>query len=218
MLTLYAASAAPLEEKRLYERAYGFASPARRAKADAYLYAEDKTMSLAAEVLLRRGLRDAGTADVELTYGEYGKPYLAGGGTFFSLAHSGGWALCTVADREVGCDVELMRPVGLKVAERFFDPAEFAEISASPDPLTLFFRCWTIKESYMKATGLGMNLLPGDFRIVFSPEIRVEPPPEGRSFGFREFTDIPGCAAALCAEGGCGDAELRIIDLAEELE
>ncbi len=34
------------------------------------------------------------------------------------------------------------------------------------DPLERFFRLWTLKESVMKATGLGMNLPPGSFEVL----------------------------------------------------
>lgn len=48
-------------------------------------------------------------AGIELEIGEYGKPRLRGGPRF-NLSHSEGIALVAVCDREVGVDVEAVKP------------------------------------------------------------------------------------------------------------
>lgn len=81
----------------------------------------------------------------------------------FNLSHTDGLVVCLVScDREVGVDVESTSRThrGLDVAERYFSPREAATLratraSAQPDR---FLQFWTLKESYIKARGLGLAI------------------------------------------------------------
>ena len=77
----------------------------------------------------------------------------------------------------------------------------------------LFFRYWTLKESFLKATGLGMKLPMDEFQIRLGTDIDVIQSVDSRRYTFREYDDLPGCRCALCAAGDCRDTELRIVDL-----
>lgn len=218
---LYAADVTPLADPELYALAYTAASPARREKTDRFRFAKDRQLSLGAEALLRHALRCAGlgAASMDFDYGPEKKPYLRSGGIFFNLSHSGIWALCAAAGYEVGCDVEQVAPIGLKLARRFL-PEEYGDIYAQPteaEKLALFYRYWTLKESFMKVTGLGMQLPPDAFRIVRGENISVTQSVDARNYSFREFSDLPGYQCALCCAGDCTGAQLRILDLAELL-
>ena len=112
-----------------------------------------------------------GPGDVHFEYGEAGKPELAGGHELrFNLTHSHEMALCAVArGREVGVDVEFIRPRPLleQVARRFFADGEVRLLLALPESerVEAFYRCWTRKEAYMKAKGLGLRLPLGSFEV-----------------------------------------------------
>ena len=219
---LYAASAAPLSDSRLYDAAYSAASDPRRQKTDRYRKARDRRLSLSAELLLRYGLRAAGqdAVTIDLDYNAQGKPFLKNSDVYFNVSHSEEYVICAVAGCEVGCDVEKISTVDLKIAKRFFFREEYDDIAAQTTPAErdeLFCRYWTLKESFMKATGLGMKLPLDEFRIVLGQEISVIQSVDERSYSFKEFADIPGYRCALCMAGDCRDAELRIIDLAKAL-
>lgn len=159
---LYLADAAPLADAALFRDLYLRATPARRAKVDGYRFPKDKRLSLAAGALLRHALAEAGVLDPAFTRGPQGKPMLAGrNDVHFNLSHAGQRVLCAVSDQPVGCDVEQITDIELEVARRFFTSAEYACILAEAEPegqQRMFFRLWTLKESFMKATGLGMAL------------------------------------------------------------
>ena len=219
---LYAADVTPLADPELYSLAYTAATPARREKADRYRFAKDRQLSLGAEALLRHALRCAGfdTASIDFDYGAEKKPYLKSGGIFFNLSHSEEWAVCAIGECELGCDVEKIAPIDLKLARRFL-PEEAEDIYAQPteaEKLDLFYRYWTLKESFMKATGLGMQLPLDAFRIVRGETISVIQSVDDRDYGFREFSDLPGYKCALCRAGDCGGAQLHILDLKEILQ
>ena len=214
---LFAADVTALKDAELYHLAYAAATPARREKTDRFRFEKDRRLSLGAEALLRHALRcaDLDAASAGFDYGADKKPYLKDGRLFFNLSHSGIWAVCAVAGYEVGCDVEQVAPIDLKLARRFL-PEEYADILSQPtaeERLELFYRYWTLKESFLKATGLGMKLPMDRFQIRLGTEISVIQSVDGRRYTFREYDDLPGCRCALCAAGECRDTELRIVDL-----
>ena len=73
--------------------------------------------------------------DNNISYNEYGKPYLKNSGVFFNISHCIGLAVCGIDNCEIGVDVENVRE--------------------SPDET--FFRVWTLKESFVKAVGIGIS-------------------------------------------------------------
>jgi 4'-phosphopantetheinyl transferase len=80
----------------------------------------------------------------------------------FNISHSHELALCAVsARREVGIDLEYLRPLSEaeQLAKRFFSTVEHALIQALPgeEQAYVFFRLWTAKEAYLKATGKGLS-------------------------------------------------------------
>jgi 4'-phosphopantetheinyl transferase len=110
----------------------------------------------------------------------------------FNLSHTKGLVVCLVArDREVGVDVEDRTRKGelLDVAERYFSPSEARALRALPqeEQLDRFFFYWTLKESYIKARGMGLAIPLSRFsfdldaragsgiRVDFDPELHDDP-------------------------------------------
>ena len=103
-------------------------------------------------------------------YGEAGKPALVDDATPFNATDSGAlWALAIGGDAPLGLDVEEARDeVDIDgVGERVFVARERAAIATlAPDARRgAFFRLWTLKESYMKAVGLGFRMEPTSFEF-----------------------------------------------------
>ena len=159
---------------------------------------------------------DTAPDQLRFQYGPYGKPTLAAGcgddRLRFNLSHSGTLALCAVTSgREIGVDIEWVRPLSHleQIAQRFFSPRESAVLFALPSGewLPAFYRCWTRKESYIKATGDGLQC-PLD---AFDVSLRPGDPPRllrvaGQPDASTRWTlwDVSPCAdyaAALLAEG-----------------
>ena len=98
---------------------------------------------------------------IPLREGPHGKPMLADGPRF-SLSHSGDLALCAVArDREVGVDVEQLRPVpeADHIARRWLSEEEWAAYRVAADARLdgAFLRSWTRREAFLKAIGVGLS-------------------------------------------------------------
>lgn len=202
MNRLYGAWTTELEDSALFAKRYRQISPERQRKIDRLRFAEDKRRSLAAALLLQHGLREAGITDDTLDYGENGKPFLRGNPLYFNLSHAGQRVLCAISDREVGCDVEQVTPVTMAVAQRFFCPTEYAALMAQTDPAVrqaLFFRLWTLKESFLKITGLGLRLPMNSVQLVLSDPIRIQQTVDDRQYYFREYDLADGYRCAVCS-------------------
>ncbi len=134
-------------------------------RADRFRYDQHRDRFIVARASLRQLLgqyQDQDPADIQFDYGRYGKPGMAG--LEFNLSHSADLALLAVSrDRPVGIDLEWLKPVDdlEKLTARFFTAGEhqrIIQVPAADRPLA-FFRTWTAKEAYLKATGEGIGQL-----------------------------------------------------------
>ena len=191
-----------------------------RARAEKMRSERDRTRFIAAHGLLRVILgRYLNTPPQALRFSSnhHGKPYLVSNTIgnpplFFNMSHSHHMALYAIAPgREVGIDLEYIRPDMdyESIAERFFSPYEVSKLREVPagQRSAAFFRCWTHKEAYVKARGVGLSLDLRLFDVSVSPE---EPAAilgsreEGQStecWSLRDLPAIEGYTGALAVEG-----------------
>jgi 4'-phosphopantetheinyl transferase len=113
---------------------------------------------------------------VQFTYGPRGKPKLETSGLEFNASHSDGLAVFAFTfGCEIGVDVEQVRPLPdiAGIANRFFCREEAAELLALPldERERAFFRCWTRKEAYIKATGEGLSAALDSFQVTLGPGV-----------------------------------------------
>lgn len=93
-----------------------------------------------------------------------GKPYLENAqGIYFNISHTRGLVVCGIDDREIGIDVECIRPYDERLMHRICTKEEIAYICANDEgggrkQNEKFFQLWTLKESYLKATGQGIGI------------------------------------------------------------
>jgi 4'-phosphopantetheinyl transferase len=117
---------------------------------------------------------------VQFSYGARGKPALAetfggaGEQLCFNLAHSGEIAVYAMLhNQEIGVDVEQIRPMPdlEQIAGRFFAAQEQATLLRLPveQRQDAFFNCWTRKEAYIKALGVGLAQPLDQFCVSLAP-------------------------------------------------
>ena len=146
----------------------------------------------------------------------------------FNLSHTRGVLVLavTLAD-EVGVDVECMtRDVEmLPLAERFFAASETAMLHATAAAAfrEQFFRLWTLKEAYVKARGLGLQLGLDSFAFAFASDgtPRLHPASaddaSAWSFALLEYAESFRVALAVNA-GGIESAHITLCQHAFELQ
>lgn len=217
VVELYWMDTGLLEDETQFACAYQSLSRSRREKVDSFLYRKDKKLSLGAGLLLRQGLAARGIDEREavLAYGVHGKPCLPEyPDIYFNLSHSGEMAIAVFADSAVGCDVELVECADMAIAEKFFSKNEYQYLAGFSDKRQqdeAFYRLWTLKESFVKATGAGLTLPLNAFEIVILADegrekngcARVCQRVDTAAYAFGEYRFGRYCAA-VCLRGGQG--------------
>jgi len=201
---VYIASTKILEDNSIFEKYYEIVSEERKVKVNRLRFDKDKRLSLAAEILLKKALADYGISEYEIAYGENGKPYLAGmTDVNFNLSHSEERVMCVISEKETGCDVEKVKNTDFKVAKHFCTETEYAMMQGKEtkeEKEDIFFRLWTLKESFLKATGLGMKLSMKDFYFnIEEDEMTVYQKVNGEQYYFKEYDLKDGYKYAVCS-------------------
>jgi 4'-phosphopantetheinyl transferase len=168
-------------EEKVLGRLESSLSPEENARADRFHFVNDRNRFVVARGLLRELLGkylQQAPPDLEFSYGQHGKPSLSGrnasSGLFFNLSHSAGLVVYAIArERNLGIDVEHVRPesAGEDIAKRFFSACEVNELQTLPpeERVQGFFHCWTRKEAYLKATGMGLQIPLDSFAVSLLP-------------------------------------------------
>ena len=141
-----------------------------------FIFEKDRQFFAACRATLRlllQGYLDVPAADIKFSYSERGKPKLLFETDLqFNVSHSGGLAIFAFTHGcEPGVDVEKHKPMSdlQNIARRFFCAEECAQLTAQPEyeRADAFFRCWTRKEAYIKATGDGLSAPLDQFQVTF---------------------------------------------------
>lgn len=172
--SIYTENVCKYRDPELFKRVYDALPDYRRRKIDSMALEKNKCLSMGAEILLRRALTDSGfdAGRYEPSFEANGKAYFpAISGVFqFNLSHCGDMAMCAAhrGPQSIGCDIEKIKDIDLNIAGRRFCRSEYETIMSQKtkrEQIEYFFRFWTLKESFMKATGLGLSLPLNEFEI-----------------------------------------------------
>lgn len=116
---------------------------------------------------------------IEYIYNDYGKPYLKNLNLFFSISHSNGVVVVGVSEKEVGIDLELVRPVPFVLVKKVLSMDELSKYQSldEKEKLEYFFSIWTKKEALVKKNGTSVifnaNKIASDKKI-YTTSIRLD--------------------------------------------
>ena len=197
-----------------------------RKKRDRFRFEKDQHSCLVTRALVRTVLsryEDVDPKDWRFVMNDYGRPEIAepqsARSLKFNLSHTNGLIACIVArERDIGVDVEDRERSGklLSVAHRFFSPTEVAALRKLPEKeqLDRFFLYWTLKESYIKARGMGLVIPLSHFSFLFENAIsiafdpRLEDDPESWQFTALSYSRRHAVAASFRCKAG---EEVRLV-------
>jgi 4'-phosphopantetheinyl transferase len=224
--------------ERLLAAYYDLLTPVERERMARFVFEKGRHEYLITRALVRTTLStyhpDVDPRSWQFVATPYGRPEVQAPLVLprlvFNLSHTDGQIVCLVAvEREVGVDIERTTrdgTVGEEIAERFFSPSEVAELRALPVAAqpSRFFDYWTLKEAYIKARGLGLQLPLDQFSfhlgasevrpaqpiwISFGPQIPDDP--ATWQFDLRDLTPGHRLAIAIRRRPDEPDLALRIL-------
>lgn len=218
---LFVADTKILDDDNLFRYYYDLMPAYRQKKIDTYVFKKDKKLSLGVGVLLMLALKEIGLDIHKETFIEKKnrKPYLKNRKIFFNLSHSENKVLCAISSDEIGCDIEKIKDIDLMIAKRFFYDEEYALLqskSSKQEQTELFYRLWTLKESFMKVTGLGFHLPLNQFCIIIkNDKIDVRQNVNKKKYYFSEFNIFDDYKISCCQNNNL-PIRIKIVNLKKE--
>ena len=216
MTRVYIASIETLCNGDIFRQKYNTLPVHRKNRVDRLKKGEDKRRSVGAWLLLEYALCANGISKADVALNRFGKPYLKNrNDVFFNLSHSGDFVMCAVSDGEVGCDVQVMKDIDFKMAERFFHPREVGMLASlhEDEKRNFFYRVWTLKESVIKALGMGMSMPMREFYFDFSQGVKaVGESLADKEFYFKEYEVADNYKCAVCCYSD-GFSEIEYVSI-----
>lgn len=196
-------------DKDDFDRLLSWVSEEKKERIHRFHRFEDAQRTLLGDVLARYAIcKRLGIRNMDWVFGtnEYGKPVLYGAnGIHFNISHSGNWVVCAVDDTAVGIDVEMIKPIDFKIAERFFSRDEYIAFINQPEEMKLkyFYMIWTLKESYIKTEGKGLSIPLNSFTIMIERnDISISVDNEIQEFHFYQSFLDSDAVYAICTLNG----------------
>jgi len=144
-------------------------------KQQRYKFVHDRHDALITRAFVRDLLSyyaDIAPNDWRFDKGEKGKPEIVNPPLplRFNISHTKGLIICVVTlENDIGCDVENTTRSNdvIPIVSRYFSAIETKELFSLPKEQQRhrFFDYWTLKESYIKAWGLGLAIPLKDFSL-----------------------------------------------------
>lgn len=167
------------QQAELLQRYKGLLTAEEITRQQRYRFAKDQHNALITRAFVRDLLShyaDVAPQDWRFDKGEKDKPEIVNPPLplRFNLSHTEGLIICAVTHNDdIGCDVEFIERNNdiLGIADRYFSPTEVREMFSLPteQQRSRFFDYWTLKESYIKAWGLGLAIPLDDFTFHIQP-------------------------------------------------
>ncbi|TKC81282.1 4'-phosphopantetheinyl transferase superfamily protein [Trinickia terrae] len=211
-----------------------------RERGQRFRFARDQHRYLITRVLVRIVLSKYAPAVApeqwEFRFNPYGKPEIANpvsqaAGLAFNVTHSSELVVMGVTRGiALGIDTEGIRdrPAMLDIADHYFTADEALRLRAEPAALQsqLFFEYWTLKESYVKARGMGLSIPLDRFGFQLTGErgiqMWIHPEEDDRPAHWRFWQFWPDAdhVASVCAQRvGAGPASFvarTVVPLVDE--
>ena len=185
-------------------------------RANRYHFEKDRSVYITAKFLLRTLLGNyLGEKPEEITFGysEFGKPsYFNDDKLDFNVSHSANRIILGFSKgMDIGVDIEKVKNDfdTLELAENFFSKEEIRILLAfdEADRHMAFFRCWTRKESFIKAVGQGFSYPLDSFAVSMDDDFRAEflkidkIPAQENNWKLHSFVPAEGYIAAISTNG-----------------
>ena len=151
-------------------------SPEKQERLKRFNFYKDACNTLLGDILARTEIcrvTGLGNNTLEFSANTYGKPFLVNDPRIhYNISHTGNYVVCAMDNQPVGIDIELIKPIDLKIPERFFTPDEVYYIISPQDDLVThrFYEVWTKKESRIKLEGKGLSMPLSSFDVFDDAE------------------------------------------------
>lgn len=152
-------------------------------KASKFRFKKDKNCSIISRGALRLlsgKYLNTNPKTIKFKYGEFGKPYYDMPTELkFNVSHSGNMAaIAFILNCEIGIDIEKLKYdfEVMDIVDNYFSESEIESLKKLPvqDRSKGFYRCWTRKESFIKAKSKGLSFPLDAFSVSINSDEEAE--------------------------------------------
>ncbi|MDQ0268266.1 4'-phosphopantetheinyl transferase [Cytobacillus purgationiresistens] len=170
-----------------------------------FRHIDDAYRTLTGSLLLRSVLNEQYGVPItsqNFSYNAFGKPCLQmDKQVHFNLSHAGDWCVCAVDWEGIGIDIKKVKsiPRGLEKLLLTGEERQYMPINQLND---IFFKRWTLTESYVKSIGTGLNTpldsveihQGGDGMIITEHRGRIYPSGKCKMYDIEEQYKLSVCS------------------------
>ena len=195
---------------------FGLLSEDEKLRASRFRFNKDRECYVIARTTLRLLLGaylDIAPKEITFKYSEFGKPsYLQNVELDFNVSHSGNRIIIGFSrEQTIGVDIEKIKTDfdPLNLAKNFFSREEIAALSQTKesDMFRAFYRCWTRKESFIKAVGEGLSYPLDSFAVTMDNDrqarfLKIDNTQDSKKdWRLHSFVPGEGYIAAITTDG-----------------
>ena len=155
-----------------YEKWFSLMTETKRERVGRYRDATRRKCSVAGEMLVKEYIGKVLNSEPEaliILTNDNGKPYIKDCPIHFNISHCENMLVLAFSDKEIGIDIEKIKPISLNVIKRFFSEAEqkyvlgnsFSETDSdiynTHEIAERFYKIYTLKEAICKKSGIGIK-------------------------------------------------------------
>lgn len=149
----------------------------RKEKVLSFHHKMDQDMALAGDILTRKVVtKHLGILQeyVIIDYNKYGKPFVKNRPDFYyNISHKGNTIVLATSNRCIGIDIEPIQMPNEMVINYCYTKEEKERIHGAVSAAYEYTQLWTLKESYVKNIGVGMNYPLKKVCFIFDKELRM---------------------------------------------
>lgn len=139
----------------------------------------DQIQAIITELLVKYILQEIykiNTTELKFFKGKYGKPFV-NLPIQFNISHSGNIIIAAFSETsEIGIDIEQVKQIPIEIFKPIFLKEEYKYIQNQPEKqrLNIFYKFWTLKESYIKYLGTGLYRDMNTFGFTLNSTINLK--------------------------------------------
>jgi len=193
-------------EPRQFHNLLSFVSKEKQVRIMKFLKDIDKYRTLLADILIRQFIIktiNINNRDIEFLTNRYNKPFLKNNDALqFNISHAGNWIFLAVDSKEIGVDIEFIRPIDYSVINMVFSEKEKEYFQKLPDRIKLstFYKIWTYKESFIKASGEGLSKDMKNYSLFPNQNDAILTLIDEKKLYFlKQYDEVPDYKLSVCA-------------------
>lgn len=111
--------------------------------------------------------KDFNIINIKYIFNANGKPILESGEYGFSISYTDDHVYIAIVRNDmIGLDAELINNINLSVSKEFMSERELLKLKESTNKYEYFYKIWTLKESYIKLIGTGIDNTIVDIEFI----------------------------------------------------